>query len=66
MLLESPAPARVAAGRDEALMLLSESARDGSVPARIALARLLSAPDGRTPIERRMDELAAKRRARNV
>jgi hypothetical protein len=48
----------------EALALLAESARDGSVAARVALARLLSRPDARTPVERRMDELAAKRRAR--
>src|SRR4051812_8279744 len=44
----------------EALALLAQSARDGSVAARVALARLLSRPDPRTSVERRLDELAAK------
>src|SRR5688572_29503214 len=48
---------------NEALSLLAESARDGSVAARVALARLLHRPDARSPVERRMDELAEKRRA---
>ena len=48
----------------EALVLLAESARGGSVAARVALARLLSRPDARSPVERRMDEFTAKRRAR--
>jgi len=40
-LLERGGAARAAADRQEALTLLSESARGGSVAARVALARLL-------------------------
>jgi len=64
-LLRDPGepPAAVPAAAD-AVALLAESARDGSVTARVALARLLSRPDARSPVERRLDELAAKRKAR--
>ncbi len=66
-LLEGPVRARVLADREEALTLLSESARDGSVPARIALARLLAGPStGRAPVQRRRDELKARREAKGA
>jgi hypothetical protein len=45
-----------------ALAMLAQSARDGSVPARIALAKLLAENEPeRDPITRRRDELRARR-----
>ena len=63
-LLDGPSPAVAAPTLDRALMLLAESAESGSVSARIALARQLSSvqpPDD--PVQRRRDELAARRLA---
>jgi hypothetical protein len=52
----------------EVLALLATSARDGSVPAQVALARLLTADRAaqaaRTPVQARRDELRARREAR--
>lgn len=48
----------------EALGLLSEKARAGSVPAQVALIRALARDIGRDPLQRRRDELATRRRAR--
>ena len=51
----------------EAVALLAESARDGSVTARVALARLLDGSSaGRTPAELRRDELKARREAKGA
>lgn len=44
MLIRQANPMSSAASADEAMELLSESARAGSVPARVALARLLMKP----------------------
>lgn len=64
-LLEGAGPAPVAADGEEALVLLSESARAGSVPARIALVRLLSKPAAAVdPVQAEIDELARRRRAK--
>jgi metal-responsive CopG/Arc/MetJ family transcriptional regulator len=62
-LLEAPVPERAPADRHEALVLLSEAARDGSVTARVTLARLVAQEEA-DPVRRRRDELAARRRAR--
>jgi hypothetical protein len=59
--LEGDLPRPAAADHDEALVLLSESARSGSVPARIALERALRRAKA-DPVQARIDELAAKRR----
>jgi predicted transcriptional regulator len=62
-LLEGDLPQGAPADHGEALLLLAESARSGSVPARIALERALRPVDS-DPVQRRIDELAAKRQAR--
>jgi hypothetical protein len=64
-LLEGDLPRSTCADHDEALLLLSESARSGSVPARIALERALRKADA-DPVQSRIDELAAKRKARQA
>jgi hypothetical protein len=64
VLLEGDASTRRPADRDEAMTLLSESARDGSIPARVALVRALGVDTTTDPLQRRRDELAARRRAR--
>jgi hypothetical protein len=58
--------ASVPATREEALGMLSESARAGSVAARVQLARLLVSAPPVDPIQRRRVELAAKRQARGI
>jgi predicted transcriptional regulator len=62
-LLEGDLPQGAPADYGEALLLLAESARSGSVPARVALERALRTADS-DPIQRRLDELATRRRAR--
>jgi hypothetical protein len=54
------------ATREEALGMLSESARAGSVAARVQLARLLVSAEPVDPIQARRDELAGKRLARRT
>ncbi len=62
-LIETGSPASAPADLQEALSLLSASAREGSVAARVALARLLADRDRNTsPARRRLDELAERRR----
>src|SRR4051812_3790384 len=65
VLVNGEAGTAAPAEREEALALLTESARAGSVAARVALARLL-ARDVTDPIQRRRDELAQRRRARRA
>jgi hypothetical protein len=65
-LLEGEVPQSAPADREEALTLLSDSARGGSVPARIALARLTAGAAPRGYVERRRDELAAARARRRA
>jgi hypothetical protein len=62
-LLEGELPQSAPAHHSEALLLLAESARGGSVPARIAYERALRLVDA-DRVQARIDELAAKRRAR--
>jgi hypothetical protein len=62
-LLEGDLPRGAPADHGEALLLLAESARSGSVPARIALERALRTADS-DPIQARIDELATRRRSR--
>jgi predicted transcriptional regulator len=62
-LLEGDLPQAAPADHGEALLLLAESARSGSVPARVALEKALRPVDS-DPVQARIDELAAKRRAR--
>jgi predicted transcriptional regulator len=65
-LLEGEIPQSAPADREEALTLLSESARGGSVFARIALARLTVGAAEPGYVERRRDELAAARARRGA
>jgi predicted DNA-binding protein len=66
-LIEGGLPEVSAASLPEALTMLSESARSGSVQAQIALARtLLDVERRRDPAARRRDELAARRRAKEA
>ena len=62
-LLDGDLPALEAETREEALRLLSESARQGSVTAQVALVTALSEPV-RDPVEIARDEIARKRLAR--
>jgi Ribbon-helix-helix protein, copG family len=63
VLLEGELPRGEPVNHDEAVRLLAESARSGSIPARIALERATRSVDA-DPVQARIDELAAKRRAR--
>jgi metal-responsive CopG/Arc/MetJ family transcriptional regulator len=51
-------------GRDEAVEMLTESARAGSVTARVALVRHYGPATPDEHVARRMDELARRRRER--
>jgi Ribbon-helix-helix protein, copG family len=61
-LLEAPAAAAGLPSRERALQLLSESAENGSVTARVALARLLAGNQPQPAGERdEVDELRERR-----
>jgi Ribbon-helix-helix protein, copG family len=64
VLLEGDLPQPAPADHSEALLLLAESARSGSVPARIALERALRRANADDRVEAKVDELRARRRAR--
>jgi hypothetical protein len=66
LVMDGPAPAVAAPTRERALLLLAESAEAGSVAARIALERALRTTGAADPLQRRRDELAARREAREV
>lgn len=61
-LLDGPASAPDLPSRERALQLLAESAEQGSVTARVALARLLAADHAQTS-DSPFDELARRRHA---
>jgi hypothetical protein len=63
LLIEDASPSAPLPARGRAIVLLAQSAESGSVPARVALARLL-ARDTRSPVQQRRDELATRRSAR--
>ena len=64
-LIETGLPAARSATLAEAIALLSDSARTGSVPAQSALVRHLAARERRQdPVQARRDELAAAGRRR--
>ena len=61
-LIETGPPTSAPADLQEAMALLSTSAREGSVAARVALVRaLLERERHVSPARRRLDELAARR-----
>jgi hypothetical protein len=69
VLLEGDLPQAAPADHSEALLLLAESARSGSVPARVALERALRRADAdpiQSKVDRRIDQLAARRRKRSA
>jgi predicted transcriptional regulator len=66
LLVEGSGPAAPAPTPERAVQLLAESAEAGSVTARVALARLLSSVRQPDAVQRRRDELAARRRAREA
>ncbi len=61
-LLEGVVPIPAVADRDEALRLLSESARTGKVQAQVALVRALAASEPAPSEIDPLDELADRRR----
>jgi hypothetical protein len=66
LLIEDGGPPAAAPTRERALSMLAESAEAGSVTARIALERALRTSGAVDPLQRRRDELAARREAREA